>query len=209
MNTSIKDFLGLFKQYGERFSPEVMKAISDYLPKIHQAKTLKQAVDYTLGSIPIKLRTPEVIKVIERMGKESQAQQTFRQTGKYVLPAAKGAATIGTLGTIGAGAAAAGAWAYPMKRLGEEMGYKIEEKKAGQRLRPEAMPFREVAPHLPGVQAMKRLGGIAQGIGQSAAQSYKKQMTPQKMWGPSPTDIKSFFTKAYGKIKNIRFKEAQ
>lgn len=209
MNIAIKDFLGLFKMYGEKFSPEVMKAISKSLPKIHQAKTLKQAVDTTIGRIPQHLRTPDVIKVIERMGKESQAQQTFRQTGKYALPAMKGATTIGALGTIGAGAAATAGMAYPMKRLGERIGYGIEEKRAGRRLRPEAMPFKEVAPHLPGVQAMKRLGGVAQKVGQSAVQSYKKQSTPQSMWGPSPTDIKSFFTRAYGKIKNIRFKEVK
>ena len=44
---------------------------------------------------------------------------------------AKGAIAMKALGTLGAGALVAGAWAYPAHRLGKALGKKIEEKKVG------------------------------------------------------------------------------
>jgi hypothetical protein len=54
---------------------------------------------------------------------------------------------------LGAGALATGAWAYPAKKLGEEIGWRIEEKKAGKRLRPVEPSFKQYAKYLPGAIA--------------------------------------------------------
>ena len=113
-------------------------------------------------SIPKHLKTPELMKDITRWGESAKSAARYKTTGampseltkRAASPIAKGMMAAAPL--VGAGAAATAAWAYPMKRLGERIGYGIEEKKAGRRLRPEAMPFKEVAPHLPGVQAMKK-----------------------------------------------------
>jgi hypothetical protein len=54
---------------------------------------------------------------------------------------------------VGAGALATGAWAYPAKKLGEEIGWRIEEKKAGKRLRPVEPSFKQYAKYIPGAIA--------------------------------------------------------
>lgn len=50
---------------------------------------------------------------------------------------------------IGAGALTVGAWAYPAWKLGEELGWRLEEHKAKKRLRPPSIPFREYKKYLP------------------------------------------------------------
>lgn len=47
------------------------------------------------------------------------------------------------------GAAVAGAWAIPAKKAGEEIGWRMEEKRAGKRLRPIQPPLKETAKYIP------------------------------------------------------------
>jgi hypothetical protein len=51
--------------------------------------------------------------------------------------------------TMLAGAATAGAWAIPAKKAGEEIGWRMEEKRAGKRLRPVQPPLKETAKYIP------------------------------------------------------------
>jgi hypothetical protein len=53
---------------------------------------------------------------------------------KGAAPAVAGAGLMGLLPLLGAGALATAAWAYPAKKLGETLGWKIESKKAGRNL---------------------------------------------------------------------------
>jgi hypothetical protein len=57
---------------------------------------------------------------------------------KGAAPAVGAGSLMGLLPLIGAGALATGAWAYPAYRLGKELGWRIEEKKAGRSLRSSA-----------------------------------------------------------------------
>ena len=54
---------------------------------------------------------------------------------------------------IGAGALTVAGWAVPAKKLGEEIGWRLEERKAGKRLRPAEPSLKEYAKYIPGALA--------------------------------------------------------
>jgi len=100
--------------------------------------------------------------------------------GTGVGAAAKAATPIAPL--IGAGALATGAWAYPAKKLGEEIGWRIEEKKAGKRLRPVEPSFKQYAKYIPGAIAhtvtapARWIGKGAKTVGQGVLSAIKRRI---------------------------------
>ena len=214
---AVKDFVGLFTQYKNIIGPKIMEYIGgNVLGKVKNAKSVLEASNEIIRGIPldVQLGNKKAIETIRVMAKEAEKQQTYRETAKAAA-GMKGAASLGALGTIGAGVGAVAGMAYPMHRLGRRMGYGIEEKRAGRRLRPAAMPFGEVAAQLPGVQAMKRLyttpykrfGAGPESLQQSTARMKEEIRTPLKI--ELNPKIKDFFSRAYGKIRSVRFKEAK
>lgn len=177
----------------ERHSPQAVKFIKMAMPKIQRMKTLRSIMNATWKSIPKHLKTKELMSDITRWGETTKGILRYKTTGAMpseltrraaaTAPVAKGMMSAAAP-LIGAGAAATAGMAYPMHRLGQRLGYGIEEKRAGRRLRPAAMPFREVAAQLPGVSSLKSI--------------LQRSSIPQ-MSGPS----------LYGKIRSIRFKEVK
>ncbi|MFQ5976314.1 MAG: hypothetical protein ACE5J5_08380, partial [Candidatus Hydrothermarchaeales archaeon] len=70
--------------------------------------------------------------------------------------ASKGSVSLKALGLVGAGAAATISLAPLAKKVGKEIGYRIEERKAGKRLRPKALPLKQVAKFLPGARTVRK-----------------------------------------------------
>jgi len=178
----------------ERHSPQATKFIKMVMPKIQRMKTLRSAMNATWKSIPKHLKTKELMGDITRWGEMTKEAVRYKTTGAMpseltrraaatAPPVAKGMMSAAAP-LIGAGAAATAGMAYPMHRLGQRLGYGIEERRAGRRLRPAAMPFREVARQLPGASAIRGL--------------LQRSLTPQMS---SPT--------LFGKIRSVRFKEAK
>ena len=114
----------------------------------------KQAIAEKLKELTFGKEPKEFVRNLTKAIKDPKTSEAWRgeftkrvsQVRKLMAAsggAAKGAASIGALGTIGAGAAVVGAWAYPAKKLGEYLGKKsIEQdwegkiKRVGKRLKP-------------------------------------------------------------------------
>ena len=113
--------MSIFGAAGNKIIREVIKKageplVGESLERAVAAVRWKQGVK-SISGIAKNLRvTPEQVRnVLEKYG---------------WLKGMKGAASIAGLGTLAAGAAVVGAWAYPAKKLGEYLGKKIEARKA-------------------------------------------------------------------------------
>lgn len=98
----------------------------------------------------------------------------YDYVGKAAAPLQK-AVGSSALPLIGAGALATGAWAYPAKKLGEEIGWRIEEKREGKRLRPPPVPFKEYAKYLP-EEIAKTVTAPARWVGRGIMNAIKKRI---------------------------------
>jgi len=168
-NPIVRNFI---RQSGFQIARHSQKALKSIVNSVSQFKNIKeigQAAEQLKRVIPKSEQTQTVLQDISNWTK------TAKQTAGQAFIGGKGAAAIGALGTVAAGGAVAGAWAYPAKKLGEEIGTRIEEKKAGRRLRSAKMPFKEYAQYLPGIQtAQKGLSTLFQKLGQRIKQQYSQ-----------------------------------
>jgi len=109
--------------------------------------------------------------------------QLYEHLGKSAAGgAAAGAGATPLLPLLGAGALTTAAWAYPAKKLGEEIGWRIEEKKAGKRLRPVEPSFKQYAKYIPGAIAStvtapaRWVGKGAKIVGQGVLSAIKRKL---------------------------------
>jgi len=93
----------------------------------------------------------------------------------YIGKATETTTKASALPLIGAGALATGAWAYPAKKLGENLGWMIEEHKAGKRLRPVEPSFKEYGKYLPG-EIAKTVTAPARWVGRGIMNAIKKRI---------------------------------
>jgi len=101
-----------------------MSAKSNIIKKMLSAKEVK-GMKETIGSLSKFYPS----KLARKIG--------YKNLLNYVksLSKTKGMSTLKTLGLIGAGTAVVASWAPLAKKLGEHLGWKIEERRAGKKLR--------------------------------------------------------------------------
>lgn len=137
-----------------------------------QVNIALQGVSKWLG----KALTPREVQGFSKV--IQQNPNFYDYIGKATQPLQK-AAGSSALPLIGAGALATGAWAYPAKKLGENLGWMIEEKKAGKRLRPVEPSFKEYGKYLPG-EIAKTVTAPARWVGRNIMTAIKKRIKKKK-----------------------------
>lgn len=134
------------------------------------------------GGIPPFLKMPgeggayeglkqQIKTLLDRPTTEMELAALLKNIAKAIPPIAAGAATVT-------------GWAVPAKRIGAEIGWRIEEKKAGKRLRPQEPSFKEYAKYIPGAlkeapaawakETLGTLGGLAGSTGNVLSRIKKK-----------------------------------
>jgi len=127
-NSVVRNFVRQAGYMIGKHSQTAWQLVVNSASQFKDIKEVSQAAEHLKLIIPKSEQTKAMLKDIAEWTKSSAVSYKSIGTHGFVM--------LGPLTTIGTGMLAAASWAYPAKKLGEYLGWKIEEKKAGRRLRP-------------------------------------------------------------------------